>query len=319
MTNIHDLTNLLRDVRSEYQTAWQKAEEERKQELATLQRDYVRNTPTYASKEKEIQLNYEVSIVAAREKAAKKTAEEIEELKAWEQARIGRIDETALSKINALRGIPLTMAELQEVLAKNGRSNYWVQKAVGALAEENGIPVTELPLDASLDTKLNVLNQLSDQLDKLLSFYNMGAHDGESMRARFLYLNNDILNNAVNIYNNGVQDLSEMDAVERSYCKIKAMSGQMSKACAISNSLRNLKSQDAKNMLLYRLATDDSIRSEAYQVAGIADEIAQWKGGRKAERYVKAIKLMDKLKTTQDVEEIESTLKDYVERVKMGS
>lgn len=98
MTNIHDLTNLLRDVRSEYQTAWQKAEEERKQELATLQRDYVRNTPTYAAKEKEIQLNYEVSIVAAREKAAKKTAEEIEELKAWEQARIGRIDETALSK-----------------------------------------------------------------------------------------------------------------------------------------------------------------------------------------------------------------------------
>ena len=142
------------------------------------------------------------------------------------------------------------MAELQEVLAKNGRSNYWVQKAVGALAEENGIPVTELPLDASLDTKLNVLNQLSDQLDKLLSFYNTGAHDSESMRARFLYLNDDILNNAVNIYNNGVRDLSEADA---------------------------------------------------------------------AERYVKAIKFMDKLKTTQDVEEIESTLKDYVERVKMGS
>lgn len=250
MTNIHDLTNLLGDVRSEYQTAWQKAEEERKQELATLQRDYVRNTPTYAAKEKEIQLNYEVSIVAAREKAAKKTAEEIEKLKAWEQARVSRIDETALSKINALRGIPLTMAELQEVLAKNGRSNYWVQKAVGALAEENGIPVTELPLDASLDTKLNVLNQLSDQLDKLLSFYNTGAHDSESMRARFLYLNDDILNNAVNIYNNGVRDLSEADA---------------------------------------------------------------------AERYVKAIKFMDKLKTTQDVEEIESTLKDYVERVKMGS
>lgn len=319
MRNIHDLTNLLRAVRIDYQETYKKAVETKKQELATLQRDYVRNMPTYAAKEQEIQFNFDVAAIKARERAAKKASEEIEDLREWEKARVGRIDETALSKINALRGIPLTTAELQEVLAKNGRSNYWVQKAVGALAEENGIPVTELPLDASLDTKLNVLNQLSDQLDKLLSFYNMGAHDGESMRARFLYLNNDILNNAVNIYNNGVQDLSEMDAVERSYCKIKAMSGQMSKACAISNSLRNLKSQDAKNMLLYRLATDDSIRSEAYQVAGIADEIAQWKGGRKAERYVKAIKLMDKLKTTQDVEEIESTLKDYVERVKMGS
>ena len=109
------------------------------------------------------------------------------------------------------------------------------------------------------------------------------------MYAKFLYLNDDILNNTVNIYNNGVQDLSEMDAAERSYYKIRAMTGQMQKACGISNSLRNLKNQDAKNMLLYRLATDDSIRSEAYEVAGIADEMAQWKGGGKAERYVRAI------------------------------
>ena len=146
----------------------------------------------------------------------------------------------------------------------------------------------------------------------------MGAHDGESMRARFLYLNNDILNNAVNIYNNGVQDLSEADAVTRAYYKIKAMSGQTSKACAITNSLRNLKKQDAKNMLLYQLAKDNTIRSEAYEVAGISDIMAEWKTG-KAERYEKAVRMADKLKTIQDVEEIESKLKDYVERVKMGS
>lgn len=319
MTNIYDVTNLLRSIRVNYQTAYNEAVKKKKKELEILDRDYRSGSPTYAAKKKEIELDCEAAIVIAREKAAKKASEEIENLKAWELSRVGRIDEVAVNKINALRNIPLTTAELQEVLAKNGRSNYWVQKAVGALAEENGIPVTELPLDASLDTKLSVLNQLSDQLDKLLNIYGEKFSVGnEAMKSRFLYLNDDILKNAVEIYNNGVQDISEADAATRAYYKIRAMSGQMSKACAISNSLRNLKKQDAKNMLLYQLATDDTVRSEAYEVAGIADVMAEWKGG-KAERYAKSIKLTDELKSTQDVEKIESTLRGYAERVEMGS
>lgn len=106
MRNIHDLTNLLRAVRIDYQETYKKAVETKKQELATLQRDYVRNTPTYAAKEQEIQFNFDVAAIKARERAAKKASEEIEDLREWEKARVGRIDETALSKINSLRGGP---------------------------------------------------------------------------------------------------------------------------------------------------------------------------------------------------------------------
>lgn len=320
MKNIHDLTNLLRAVRIDYQETYKKAVETKKQELATLQRDYVRNTPTYAAKEKETEFNFDVVVVKARAEAAEKASEEIEDLRQWELARVSRIDEAAINKINALRNIPLTTAELQEVLAKNGRSNYWVQKAVASLAEDNGIPVTELPLDASLDAKLSVLSQLEEQLDKMLKNYDPDPRKQgrEFMEARFLYLNDDVLQNSVNIYTNNVRDLSEADAATRAYYKIKAMSGQMSKACAISNSLRNLKKQDAKNMLLYQLATDDTVRSEAYEVAGIADVMAEWKGG-KAERYAKSIKLTDELKTVQDTEKIKETLRNYIQRVEMGA
>ena len=321
MRNIHDLTNLLRAVRIDYQETYKKAVETKKQELATLQRDYVRNTPTYAAKEQEIQFNFDVAAIKARERAAKKASEEIEDLREWEKARVGRIDETALSKINSLRGgVPLTTAELKQVLANCCSSNYWVQKAVSSLAEENGIPVTELPLGTSLDVKLSVISQLEEQFNKMLEYYDPSPKKvgREFMEARFLYLNDDILQNAVNIYTGGVQDLSEADAVTRAYYKIKAMSGQMSKACAITNSLRNLKKQDAKNMLLYQLAKDNTIRSEAYEVAGISDIMAEWKGGGKAERYAKAFLLADELKNTQDVEKIESRLRGYAERVKEG-
>ena len=58
MRNIHDLTNLLRAVRIDYQETYKKAVETKKKELATLQRDYVRNTPTYYAKKQENQYNF---------------------------------------------------------------------------------------------------------------------------------------------------------------------------------------------------------------------------------------------------------------------
>lgn len=317
MTNIYDLTNLLRDVRSRYQAEYIDATETKKKELATLKRTMIPSTPEYENKKQEIQLACDMAIIKAREKAAKKAAEAIEDMKEWERTGVRTINTEALARVNALRGIPVTTEELKQILSKHGTSNYWVQRAVAALAEENGIPVTDLPLDSSLDVKLNVLDQLSGQLDLLLEHYSLTAETREAQEARFLYLNDSVLDNAVKIYNNGAKDLSEADAAERAYYKIRAMSGQMSKAVAIANSMRNLKKEDSKNMLLYRLATDNAVMPEAYQIAGISDTIAEWKHG-KAERYAKAIKMMNDIKTMQDTEKIKEKLQGYINRVETG-
>lgn len=71
-------------------------------------------------------------------------------------------------------------------------------------------------------------------------------------------------------------------------------------------------------MLLYRLATDNTIMAEAYQVAGISDVMAEWKGG-KAKRYEKAIKMINNIKAMQDTENIKANLRGYINRVEMGS
>lgn len=318
MTNIYDLTNLLREVRSCYQTEFVSAAETKKKELELLKSGYIPGSKPYLEKEQEIEFNFDTAIVKAREKAAKKAAEAIESMKEWERTGVKIINTEALARVNTLRGLPITTEELKQILSKHGSNNYWVQRVVATLAEENGIPVTDLPLDSSLDVKLNVLDQLSRQLDLLLEHYSLTAKTREASEARFLYLNDRILDNAVRIYNNGAKDLSEADAAERAYYKIRAMSEQMSKACAISNSLRNLKKEDAKNMLLYRLAIDNSIRSEAYEVAGISDVIAEWKHG-KADRYARAINMTNGIKTIQDTEKIKEKLRSYINRVQMGS
>lgn len=102
MTNIHDLVNLLRDVRNCYQTEYNEALKKQEAEFTILDRDYRANSPTYTAKKQEIQLACDIAIIEARKKAAKKATEEIQELREWEQTGVSTINEAALTKINML-------------------------------------------------------------------------------------------------------------------------------------------------------------------------------------------------------------------------
>ena len=46
--------------------------------------------------------------------------------------------------------------------------------------------------------------------------------------------------------------------------------------------------------------------------------MAEWKGG-KADRYARAVKMMNSIKTMQDTENIKTKLREYINRVAMGS
>lgn len=318
MTNIYDLTNLIREARANFQAKVIDAEEIKKRELQSLKSDYIPGSKTYRAKETEIEHTYTQSIINARAKLAEAVTDEIESLKEFEIAKVGRIDADNMAKVNALRGIPMTAMELQTVLDKHGASNYWVQRAVAAIAEENGISQSELKLPASIDTKLSVLAQLGEQLDKMINDYDPKANTPEASNARFLYLNNDILSNAEEMYNNHLHDISEADAATRAYYRVKATAGQMGKAVAISNTLRNLRSKDAKNLFLYQLSCDGEISNEAFEVAGIGDIIGEWKSG-KNERFAEARKIAEEVRTMKDVGKVAERLQKYADKVSSGA
>lgn len=318
VTKIQDLANILRNVRKNYMMEYDEAVAEKEREFTILENDYKRGSNTYIEKKKQIELDFDMSIGLAMRKAANKVTDSIEELREWELQSVQVINEEALRKINLLQDIPVTETELKQLLSKNGSKNYWFQKAASLLAEKNGIPTSDLPIEASLDAKLNVIGQLSEQFDKMVKFYGSKMDSDEAAKAKNLYLNDDILQNAMRIYSNGVPEVSGADAVTRAYGKIRATSGQMEKACLIGNSLRNLKSEDTKNALLYRLSMDDSIMPEAFQIAGVEEVIKEWKSG-KAVRYAEAVKMMDSLKNISDVEKIKEVLRNYNDQVSIGA
>ncbi len=321
-TNIYDLTNLLREVREVFQAQVIEAAEKKKQELEILNSDYKWGTKTYEEKQRQIENDYDVAFVRAQQKAAEKAAAAIEDLRQWELSTVSRVNPESMQIINAIRNIPLTQTELQTVLDKHGKNNYWVQRAVASLAEENGIPIAYLDIDSSIDTKLSVLAQCETQLEKMLTHFTTDSRilgrDKEAKNARWLYLSDSILNNAIEIYTNKKQEITGLDAAARAYVKIHATSSQLQKAALISNSLRNLKSQDAKNALLYQLSGDKDISSAVFEIAGISDEMAAWRNGGKAKRYSQAKKMIEGMRTEPDTEKIKENLRLYMADVDNG-
>lgn len=315
--NINDLTNLLRDLRSRYQASWVDADETRKKELEELRRNFISGTPLYRQKQEEIEYNFNSAVMEAQRKASEMASQAFEDLRTRELMKLEKIDKEALSEINALQNLSLSEIELKQLVKKFG-SNAWIQKKLSQLAEENGISTKNLGLDTPIDVKLNVIRDLEKQLDKLLRDYHRTAATIEAKNARFLWLADNVLQHAIDIYTNGVVKTKELDAVTMASLKIKAKETQVGKATLISNSLKNIKTEDARNAFLYKLAQDNSIASEAFALSGINDEMLAWKHG-KSERYIKCSKLIEKIKTEQDSGKIIDVFRNYLDRVSTGT
>lgn len=318
MTNIFDLTNVIRDERSMFQARIIDANETKKEESKNMKANYIPGSPGYAAKTKEIEEEYTKQIIAARQQFAETVTNEIESLKAFEVARVQRIDQGTMHLLNSLQNIPLSESELKIVMEKHATSSYWAERAVSALADINGIAGSDLGLPSSIDTKFSVLDQLSDQLDKVIKDFDEVAKTPEAAKARFLYLNDDVLQNASEIYTNSKHDESAASAATKAYYKIKATSGDMARGITISNALRNIKSKDARNIFLSRLASDETISKDSFEVAGIGDIIGEWKNG-KNERFMDAMKIANKVSTMKDAGTVREHLQGYADQISNGA
>ena len=310
MTNIHDLVNLIREQRKLFQAKIIDANLTRKRELETMKVSYIPESAMYKAEQDRIEKDYTASIVDARRQFTETVTEEIESLKTFEIAKVQRIDQGVMSLLNSLQNIPLSESELKIVMDKHATSNYWAQRAIASLADTNGISQSSLGLQSSIDTKINILGQFIDQLENLIKDFDETAKTPEAGKARFLYLNDDILQNAIEIYTNSKHDESATNAATKAYYQIKATSGDMGRGISISNVLRNLKNEDARNSFLYRLANDSSISSDSFEVAGISDEISDWRHG-KSERYLSAIDLAETVSKLQSPADVTEHLQVY--------
>lgn len=257
-TNIAIVAESLKHEAEEYKMLYDGLLSARERELKELRENYKPGSRLFAEKKKQIEESFDSSMARLKVKAADRALQDIEALRQEELQRVQYINEPLLAKIRAIANIPMTALELKAFSDKiNARGDYWAGRALSDIAEQNGIDSAEIGIESTYDTKMGVLDQLTDQLNGVLKYY--GTNDpAERPYAKYLYWSDEIIERAKQVYGGKIGKLSDSQKADRAYFTVRTQHTDIQKGIAISNVLRNAKGE-VKNMILCRLAEDSSI------------------------------------------------------------
>lgn len=304
-TSISIVAEALQWEASEYKRRYDEIHRARERELKEARDNFKPNSKMLLEKEEQIKNTCDSSLTKLRVGAADRALQDVEELRKQELQRVQTVNEPLLAKIRAISNIPMTTLELKAFAAKIGaRGDYWASRMLSDICERNGIDSTEICLESSYDTKMIVLDQLVGQLDKILKYY--GTKDIEERAyVKYAYLNDTIVERAKQMFNGRIDKLSDSQKADRAFLTVSVQQTDISKGVAIANVLRNARGE-TRNLILCRLAEDNSISEAAAEFSGHWEEIASFKNGL-AREYRDAEKVMENIRRLKDKTVIEQT------------
>lgn len=304
-TNIEVVAECLKWEADEYKRKYDEIQDTKKRELKEANDNYRPGSKMLIERTEQIKNACDSALTKLKVESADRALRDVEALREQEMLRVQTINENLLSKIRAIANIPMTSLELKAFAAKIGaKGDYWASRALSDIAEQNGIDPAEIGIESTYDTKMSILDQLTDQLNRIFKYY--GTKDPEERpKVNHLYLNDTIIERAKQMYGGKIGKLSDNQRANKAYFTVRTQFTDIQKGIAISNVLRNAKG-DVRNMLLCRLAEDNSISEMAAEFSGHYDEIASFKNGKAAE-YRAAEKAMQNIRKVKDRTVIEQT------------
>lgn len=304
------ITAIMKYEAEQYKKGYDEAIKTKKEAEKTLNENFKKGTDFYKKQKEAINTDFEETIGKLKVTAAERGLKDVKDLREQEKKRIQNIDETLLAKIRAVSDIPMTQSELTALADKLGtKDNYWASRMLSNIAEKNGIDFFDRALEPSYDTKMSVLDQLVDQFDNIISKYPADKWDGG--KVNHLYLSDRVIANAKAIYGGKITTASDEQIADKAYWTVRGQGTQIEKGIAISNVLRNAKGE-TRNLLLCKLAEDNTIQEMAYKLSGYSEEINSFKYG-KAKEYRKAQRIMNDITNITDREVVQNILTENVE------
>ena len=278
-TNIAVVAESLKYEADEYKKRYDEIQRAKERELKEANDNYRPGSKMLIGRVEQIKETCDSTLTRLKVEAADRALQDVEALREQELLRVQTINEPLLAKIRAIANIPMTTAELKAFTDKiNARGDYWAGRMLADIAERNGIEAAEIGIESTLDTKMSVLDQLADQLNRILKLYGTNNPE-ERINTNYVYLNDTILERAKQMYGGKVGKLSDSQKADKAYFTVRTQQTDIQQGIAISNVLRNAKGE-TRNLILCRLAEDNSISNMAAEFSGHLDEIADFKNGK---------------------------------------
>lgn len=315
-TSIEVVAEMMKWEANEYRKKYDEIKGARERELKEAEDNYKPGSKMLLDRIEQINNACDSSLTRLKVEAADRAMSDVEALRNQELERVQTINEPLLAKIRAIENIPMTSLELKAFSAKIGvKGDYWASRALSDIAERNGIDSAEIGIESTYDTKMSILDQLTDQLNRIFKYY--GTKDeSERAKVRFLYLSDDIIERAKQMYGGKISKLSDSQKADRAYFTVRTQPTDIGKGVAIANVLRNAKG-DVRNQILCRLAEDRTVSNMAAEFSGRMEEIESFRNGLAAE-YRAAERALQNIRNTKDKTIIEQTAAGLEENTFFG-
>ena len=301
--DISTVIDILTVARDNFKNRYNKARKEYEKEVEGIKRDINVGTARYNEELQHAKNRFDEKIEKERQEIKSFTSVNINELREDEMAKVRVIDTVAMEKLSAVADLPLTATEisvLQNRFAPNGE--YWATRMIADMAEKNGLKPTQFLQSATFDTKLNVLQQLEEQVDKLAKEYN-----GDVRYQTEVLLADSVLARAERVFTNGYMStsLENEQLARRVFVSLRGKS-VVEQGIGLQNIFNNI-TEDTKRALFYEIANNPSgmnIDENALRWAGYAEEFEAYKKNVHSE-YQAAKKALNKVAVADSEETVE--------------
>lgn len=310
VNNIINLIDSLTVARDSYKRMYDTHNNSYKKALDGIKNDFKPNTERYKEEVAKADLTFKNDVQKAKKEVMDFIIPQIEDLRNYELSKVRVIDTDALEKINAISNIPISSTELL-VLQKRfsgNVSNYWADRMLINIAEKNGIKPSIFFKEADIDTKINVLNQLEEQLDKMFNEYN-----GEATYNNLVLLCDSVLHKAEKEYTSGhaAESMENNQLAKRILTQLKGKS-TAEQGIALQNLMKNA-TPEVKKALFYEMTMNEGVvNKDSIKFAGITDTYNDYKTKEHA-LYSEARTMIEnslKAKSLEEVKEIAERMEE---------
>lgn len=271
----------------------------RKTKLEELKKNYVPNTKLFFEQKEAIDNEFSNTMKALRNNAAERVLPEIEGLKAQEKERLMTFNKEDYEKLLLIKDMPLTANELS-ILAENTLANedYFTGRLVNYIAEKNNIVINPIYQEVSIDTKFDILDELTLHFNEVITRY-PSKDRYESAIINHMYGTDREMKNAKAKYGGQIANIDPEEVARTAYFDIISKNTEIERALFLDNALRNAKGE-SRNHLLCKLANDASkINDSIIGLSKHQAEIQSFRTG-KATEYNKAWETLKRIRGSQD-------------------
>lgn len=298
---IYDLTDLLTIFRIDFKAQVNKIKKEYEEAKKTIPNNFIgkRRSEEYEKAEKKYRSDWEELKTSWKEQLN----DTFEELEVSSRAKAGVINTQLVEQARLFLDVPLTVDEFGAIVHSLGNRNYYADRVLESIAEKNGIAVNgltptlePLKLEPSLNTKLNILNDLKRQTDQIIMDFGTLEEDSYS---RTINLCPDVLRLAEQRYTNGlyIDYLSSKQIAERVIDAVRYGGGRGKDI--IDNALSNADAKTKKSLLNALSNSTENAIVYSIEKSKARAEIKAFKEKESA-LYTEAEKGMEKLYSVAD-------------------